>query len=195
MQTLIFFLAHQKCSRKYARQIKRKPATESNRGFLGIRFLEGEINRKNRSFTNVRENMQSAARLKDQAFNNGQAQACALAGGLGGEVRLKNEAQHFLGDSRAIILHGNGEERFGGFESLCPDHEGVRVWLEGLAAGIFIQNAAVNLDLMGGAGALKGVDGQIEQNLKHVSAIDVGFLSRNKRMNDQFISEAMRMAL
>ncbi len=120
--------------------------------------------------------VQTAAGLFEQAMDDGQAQAGALARRLGGEIGLKYLGQHFRRDAGAVVADGNQcskGRRVG--EALAVENAVVRAVVKMGESTPRFQDLAGNINEVRLGGALQGVDGEVEQDLDEVGAVDLQF--------------------
>ena len=75
------------------------------------------------AFAEAGAEVDGALRVENEALDDGEAEAAALAGRFCGEIGFENFGEEVFGDARTIVLDGNGEVRggrveLGGFENV-----------------------------------------------------------------------------
>ena len=86
------------------------PSASGRRGRLGF-DAGGEEDAKARALAGFGMDVQAAARFLEQAMDDGQSEAGAFAGRLGGEIGLKYLRQHVRRHAGAVVPHRQLQQR------------------------------------------------------------------------------------
>ena len=85
--------------------------------------FDGDAKGEGAAFPGAGTEANGAVRMKNEALDDGEPEAAALAGRFCSEIGFENFGEEVFGDAGTIILDGNGEVRggrveLGGFENV-----------------------------------------------------------------------------
>src|ERR1019366_8751733 len=146
-----------------------------------------QINRERRPFARPRVNVQGAFPFLDEPLHDVETEAGPLSRAFGGEVRLENFRQHFHRDAGPGVAHPQLHQRGGIVHALDVQQPVVWPVLERSQIERLAQNFTADLDAMTQRRALKGVDGEVQQNLDDVGAVHFDAKVFGHRLNAEFV--------
>ena len=138
-------------------------------------------------------NMNGPARLLQQPVDDAQAKAGALRAGLCAEIRLEDLRHHIRRNPRPVILDGQGQQRSGVLEVIAIDETIFRSVHEHIEIDGMLMELAANLHAMMHRGALKRVQGQVQENLDEVRAVRRHRHVFGERMDEKLVVPRARV--
>ena len=146
------------------------------------------------AFADFRAKMDGGVGFAHEPVDDGEAESGAFVAGFGGEFFHEHFGEDFGGDAGAVVADGDGEERGAVEESFAVDEAlaggvGVLREVEGVGDGL-----AGDFDLVRGFDGLERVDGEVEQDLEEVRAVDFRGDVRIEIVNDELVAVRARVA-
>src|ERR1041385_2089694 len=156
-------------------------------GGFGAGGAGGQIDGKDGALADLGVGVEGAAAFLEQSLHDAEAETGAHVAGLRSEVGLEDLRHHFRRNSGTVVLDGERQDGGDVLESIPVDEAILRTILKEGKIEWMKQELAANFHGMVHVRALQRVDGEVEENLDQVSAVDLHHDVFGQGVNEELV--------